>query len=59
MNIRAGERIENERDIKCSRCGRTLHVNTGQRVPNCHNCGGIDFRESGGEDEEEEEEEES
>jgi ribosomal protein L37E len=52
MKLRAGERPNTDKDIRCSRCGRKAHVDAGQRVQQC-TCGGTEFRDSEEEEEEE------
>lgn len=39
MTLYSGERAEMSGDYMCAQCGEQIHINRGDSIPLCPNCG--------------------
>lgn len=45
MSARAGESARKTGDFKCDKCGNSMHVTQGDKIPACSKCGNDTFSE--------------
>lgn len=45
MPAKAGQQADQALDLMCVNCGAQIHVEQGQEIPDCPQCGGNDYEE--------------